>query len=168
MMANARIAKLLIRMPTGNCIVMHCPATAYIRQKHMEAVKALEKNLDWIWIPLPSVHPSTELIMSGMHHRALDLDRRANIETNRPLIFYTDGSCDNPDLPLCDNPDLPLYRRAAWGIVQKVDHRCNDPSVNDFKPVKLSHVSGKQSETIPCKWKAEHPKGGIAGYCLAR
>ena len=98
-----------------------CPAFAEVRQRHSQAVQALDSRFPhWVFCPFATVHDAvdvTTLVFAsrpppGMPHEVAEALRP---QARAQLECYTDGTCANPT--------QPLARHAAWSLV--LDSTCS-------------------------------------------
>ena len=101
----------------GTATVRHalceCPEAEHVRKGHGEAVRFLEDNEAFRIFPLPPVSAGGYVLQKMLG----DQQGRHTIQIGAPvgeeLVFFTDGSCTHPTIPLC--------RRASWAVVQALD-----------------------------------------------
>ena len=127
---------------------LQCPAFAFIRQKHPQAVTYLTHNPHKLWLPLPVSFPKMAELRQLLAYRGSDTSHTSIHQTDNILYFFTDGSADTPL-----NPET---RRAAWSVIQFLP----DSSPTPYITIKIQHVQGIQSiaraELAAVTWIVRH------------
>ena len=94
--------------------ILQCEAMKHVRERHKEAMQALEKRPQWVYIILPQLH-------RGQHELTLYHHSHPHIQSfdvtpcSEGLVFFTDGSVD-----------IPTHvgvRQASYAVIQamKID-----------------------------------------------
>ena len=94
---------------------LHCPAFASVRERHQQAVQALESRFPhWVYCPfatMPEEADITRLLFMSRPPPPMPEQEAAHLreEGCAAISAYTDGTCAFPG--------LPHARHAAWGLV---------------------------------------------------
>ena len=117
--------------------LLQCKEFQHVRDGHPSAVQILSDFPNLLWLPLATSH-AQQIV-----YNRLKLSRQGPfldqpfLSPQGHCIFYTDGTCDKPREQNCC--------RAAWAVVQHVQHSPSDPSPEDFVVTQTSHTKGFQS-----------------------
>ena len=98
---------------TTDHVIFACPFFHEIRQEHAPAVELLrDKYPAWKYLPVAGVSSGMVAISEQLNSIPVyfDLEIPSHLVDLPALIFFTDGGCRNPS--------IPLARRASWAVVQ--------------------------------------------------
>ena len=98
---------------TTDHVIFACPFFHEIRQEHAPAVELLcDKFPAWKYLPVAGVSSGMVAISEQLNSIPVyfDLEIPSHLVDLPALIFFTDGGCRNPS--------IPLARRASWAVVQ--------------------------------------------------
>ena len=98
---------------TTDHVIFACPFFQEIRQEHASAVELLrDKYPAWKYLPVAGASSGLVAISEQLNSIPVyfDLEIPSHLVDLPALIFFTDGGCRNPS--------IPLTRRASWAVVQ--------------------------------------------------
>ena len=131
---------------------LHCPSFDHVRQSHPEAVQLLTTYSNLLYFPLATIH-SQQIVYNRLKWcRVGPFLDEPDIRPTDHYVFFTDGTCDRPRNQNCC--------RAAWAIVQQINHDPDSPSLDHFVVSQTSHTCGLQSinrgELESVSWLVSH------------
>ena len=98
---------------TTDHVIFACPFFQEIRQEHAPALDLLrDKYPAWKYLPVAGVSAGLVAISEQLNSMPIyfDLEIPSHLVDLPAMIFFTDGGCRNPS--------IPLARRASWAVVQ--------------------------------------------------